>query len=210
MITIYHLGVSQSDRIVWLMEELGLAYKLEWFDRGEDFLAPAEYRALHPAGTSPIIKDGDLVMAESTAIVEYISQRYGDAKLSVAPDQPDYPHYLYWMHFNNTAQTSFFIQMGLTSIEGGADSMMMKMAKRREEGIYQALEQRLGEAAYLAGDAFSCADIMAMFNLTALSLFGGRSIEDLPNVKAYVERVSQRPAYIKAMAIAGPSATKPE
>jgi glutathione S-transferase len=209
MITIYHLGVSQSDRVVWLMEELGLPYKLEWFDRGDDMLAPPEYRALHPAGTSPIIKDGDLVMAESTAIVEYISQRYGDAKLSVAPSSPDYPHYLYWMNFNNNGQTPFFIKMGLSGIEGGVDSMMMKMAQRREDGLYKALNDRLGESEYLGGDQFSCADIMSMFNLTAISLFGGRSIDDLPNVVSYVERISQRPAYIKAMAIAGPAAAKP-
>lgn len=209
MITIYHLGVSQSDRIVWLMEELGLPYKLEWFDRGDDMLAPPEYRALHPAGTSPIIKDGDLVMAESTAIVEYISQRYGEGKLSVPPASPDYPHYLYWMNFNNNAQTPFFIKMGLSGVEGGADSMMMKMAQRREDGLYKALNDRLGESEYLGGDQFSCADIMSMFNLTAISLFGGRSIDDLPNVVAYVERISQRPAYIKAMAIAGPAAAKP-
>ena len=97
MITIYHLGVSQSDRIVWLMEELALPYQLEWYDRGENGLAPAEYLALHPAATAPVIRDGDLVLCESAAIVEYISQRYGEGKLSVASDQPNFPDYLYWM-----------------------------------------------------------------------------------------------------------------
>ena len=95
MITIHHLGVSQSDRIVWLMEELELPYELQWYDRGEDFLAPPEYRALHPAGTAPVLIDGDLVMAESTAIAEYISQRHGEGRLSVGVESPDYPHYLY-------------------------------------------------------------------------------------------------------------------
>ncbi|MEP1594090.1 MAG: glutathione S-transferase N-terminal domain-containing protein, partial [Halieaceae bacterium] len=108
MITIHHLGVSQSDRVVWLMEELQLPYELKWYDRGEDFLAPPEYRALHPSGTAPIITDGELVMAESTAIVEYISQRYGEGKLSVPVDSPEYPHYLYWMQFNNNLQTPIF------------------------------------------------------------------------------------------------------
>ncbi len=212
MITIHHLGVSQSDRIVWLMEELGLPYELKWYDRGEDFLAPPEYRALHPAGTAPIITDGDLVMAESTAIVEYISQRHGDGRLSVAPGDPDYPHYLYWMQFNNNLQTTLFIKMAVqsTGVEPDAGNTMMTTTRRREEGLYRALEQRLGESDYLGGPQFSCADIMSLFNLTSLAMLGARTVDDsLPNTLAYVERVTARPAYQKAMAIAGPTASRP-
>lgn len=213
MITIHHLGVSQSDRIVWLMEELGLPYELRWYDRGEDFLAPAEFRALHPVGTAPIITDDDLTLAESTAIVEYISQRYGEGKLSVSSDQPDYPHYLYWMQFNNNLQSILFMQMAV-KMSGEApqdDNPMLSTIKRREDGTYAALEQRLGEVPYLGGEHFSCADIMSTFNLTSLEMMGARTIDDqMPNTKAYLERITARPAYIKAMAIAGPSATRPE
>lgn len=211
MITIHHLGVSQSDRIVWLMEELGLPYELKWYDRGEDFLAPAEYRALHPAGTAPIITDGDLVMAESTAIVEYISQRYGDSKLSVPVSDPDYPHYLYWMQFNNNLQSILFTKFAAQSAATeGQDNLMLTTAQRREEGLYTALEQRLADTDYLAGPKFSCADIMSMFNLTSLEMLGARTIDDaMPNTHAYVQRVTQREAYQKAMAIAGPTATRP-
>ncbi len=213
MITIHHLGVSQSDRVVWLMEELDLPYELKWYDRGEDFLAPPEYRALHPAGTAPIITDGDLVMAESTAIVEYISQRHGGGRLSVQANDPDYPHYLYWMQFNNNLQSVLFIKVAVqsTGVEVGSDNMMMKTTLRREEGMYRALEQRLGESDYLGGPNFSCADIMSLFNLTSLAMLGARAIDDgLPNTRAYVARVTARPAYQKAMAIAGPQATRPE
>ena len=213
MITIHHLGVSQSDRVVWLMEELDLPYELKWYDRGEDFLAPPEYRALHPAGTAPIITDGDLVMAESTAIVEYISQRHGGGRLSVQANDPDYPHYLYWMQFNNNLQGALFIKLAVqsTGVEPGPDNMMMKTTLRREEGIYRALEQRLGESDYLGGSRFSCADIMSVFNLTSLAMLGARAIDDsLPNTRAYVERVTARPAYQKAMAIAGPQARRPD
>lgn len=213
MITIHHLGVSQSDRIVWLMEELGLPYELQWYDRGEDFLAPPELRAAHPAGTAPIITDGDLVLGESTAIVEYISQRYGGGKLSVAVNDPDYPHYLYWMQFNNNLQTAIFIKLAVqsTGVDPGTDNTMMTTTLRREEGIYRALEQRLGESDYLGGPHFSCADVMSMFNLTSLAMLGAREIDDsLPNTRAYVERVSARPAYKKAMDIAGPGASKPD
>ena len=212
MITIHHLGVSQSDRIVWLMEELDLPYELQWYDRGDDFLAPAEYRALHPSGTAPTITDGDLVMAESTAIVEYISQRHGEGALSVPVSDPDYPHYLYWMQFNNNLQSILFIKMAVqsTGVEPAAGDLMMTTTQRREDGLYRALEQRLGESEYLGGPRFSCADIMSMFNLTSLAMLGAREIDDsLPNTKAYVERVTARPAYQKAMAIAGPGASRP-
>ena len=212
MLTIHHLGVSQSDRVVWLMEELGLPYELKWYNRGEDFLAPAEFRALHPVGTAPIVTDGDVVMAESTAIVEYISQRYGGGKLSVAADDPDYPHYLYWMNFNNNFQSVLFMKMAYQA--GGGDlaagGQIVDVMLRREQGLYDYLEQRLGESEYLGAGRFTCADIMAMFNLTSLEMLGARPIDDsLPNTRAYVERVTARPAYEKAMAIAGPAATAP-
>lgn len=213
MITIHHLGVSQSDRVVWLMEELGLPYDLQWYDRGEDFLAPPEYRALHPSGTAPIITDGELVMAESTAIVEYISQRYGGGRLSVAVDDPDYPNYLYWMQFNNNLQSAMFVKMAVTAsgAEADADNLVMTTTQRREDGIYNALEQRLGESDYLGGPQFSCADIMSMFNLTSLAMLGARTPDDsTPNTLAYVERIAARPAYIKAMSLAGPAAARPD
>jgi glutathione S-transferase len=212
MITIHHLGVSQSDRVVWLMEELGLPYELKWYDRGADFLSTPEYRALHPAGTAPVITDGDLVLGESTAIVEYISQRYGEGKLSVPVSDPDYPHYLYWMQFNNNLQSALFIKLAIkmTGAEPSPDNIMLTTTDRREEGIYRALEQRLGDSDYLGGPRFSSADIMSMFNLTSLGMLGAREIdESLPNTKAYVERVSARPAYQKAMEIAGPAASRP-
>ncbi|MEM6584022.1 MAG: glutathione S-transferase family protein [Pseudomonadota bacterium] len=212
MITIHHLGVSQSDRIVWLMEELGLPYDLKWYDRGEDFLAPQEYLDLYPAGTAPVITDGDLVLGESTAIVEYISQRYGEGKLSVPVDDPDYPHYLYWMQFNNTLQSAVFVRlaMSLAGVEPTPENIMLTTTQRREDGIYRMLELRLAESDYLGGPRFSCADIMSMFNLTSLGGIGGREVDDnLPNTKAYVARIAARPAYQKAMKIAGPEATKP-
>jgi len=145
MITIHHLGVSQSDRIVWLMEELELPYELKWYDRGEDFLAPPEFRALHPVGTAPVISDGALVMAESTAIVEYIAQRHGGGRLCVPVDAPDYPHYLFWMQFNNNLQSVVFIKFALQSTGAtvAEDNPMSTTAARREAGWYRALEDRL-------------------------------------------------------------------
>lgn len=210
MITIYHLGISQSDRIVWLMEELGLPYQLEWYDRDEQGLAPAEYRALHPVGTAPIIRDGDLVLSDSAAIAEYISQKHANGALSVTPEEPDYPHYLFWMQFNNNIQCLFFLRRALP--EGSlttSQALMETLVNRREKGYFSYLDQRLGDSDYLGADRFTCADIMAAFNLTTLSRFAGWKIDDMPNVGAYVERISSRPAYQKAMSLVGPNASRP-
>ncbi len=207
MITIYHLGVSQSDRVVWLMEELGLPYRLEWFDRGPDRLAPAEYLALHPAATAPVIRDGDAVLTESAAILEYVCQTHAGGRLTVGPSQPNYPDYLYWMQFSNNVLGMYFARRALqrADIDPEGDSFI-----RRREGLYFGyLEQRLGECEYLAGAEFTCADIMSAFSLTSLPGFGGRRIDDLPNTQAYVARICARPAYVRAMEIAGPKATRP-
>jgi glutathione S-transferase len=210
MITIHHLGISQSDRIVWLMEELNLPYHLKWYNRTADQLAPDEYLALHPAATAPVIQDGDVVLAESGAIVEYLCHRYAGGKLTVGPAQPNYAEYLYWMHFNNNVQGLLFAKLVLgTQAPGPETEMLRRGLKRREEGYYRYLDQRLGVSPYLAGPEFTCADVMVTFNLTTLPLFGGRTIDDLPNALAYVKRIGERPAYRKAMAIAGPTAVPP-
>lgn len=211
MITIHHLGVSQSDRIVWLMEELNLPYTLKWYHRGADRLAPPEYLALHPAATSPVIEDNGRVLAESVVILEHICHRHAGGKFTVSPSQPNYEDYWYWMLFNNNVQGLFFGKLALSDqpTRSPTADLMKGLIRRREESYYRHLDQRLAESTYLAGPEFTCADIMVMFNVTSLPLFGGRACDDLPNVKAYAERIGQRPAYQKAMALAGPAASPP-
>jgi glutathione S-transferase len=211
MITIYHLGVSQSDRIVWLMEELDLPYRLEWFDRGADMMAPPPYRALHPMGTAPTIRDGDLVLGEAAAIVEYIINRHGGGRLGVAKDQPNYPDYLYWMSFSGSFQANIaLVRMAKNSEEeSAAAKRTLEFAGGREQRFLAFLDKRLGESPYLGGPELTGADIMNVFNLTTWPMFGGPSVDHLPNVAAYIDRIRARPAYQKAMAIAGPLAKKP-
>lgn len=208
MITVYHLGVSQSDRVVWLMEELGLPYELVWFDRCEDMLAPPEYVALHPAAMAPVIRDGDLVLAESTAIVQYIAHRHGGGKLTVAPDAGSYPDYLYWLQFNNNAQSGFFVERALqgTGHDGG---IIGKVTRRRTEGLFRQMNEHLAKRSYLAGDDFTLADLMSGFAVITMPMFGARTLEDLPNIQRYAHRLTQRPAWQKAMNIAGPKAKRP-
>lgn len=102
MLTVHHLGISQSERIVWLCEELSIPYQLVRYDRDPvTRLAPAEYKALHPFETAPVITDGTVVLSESGAIIEYIVARYGKGRLTVRPDAPNYADYLFWLHFAN-------------------------------------------------------------------------------------------------------------
>lgn len=209
MLTIHHLGVSQSDRIVWLMEELGLPYELVWYKRGADGLMPPEYVALHPASTAPVVQDGDRTIAESAVILEYVCHTHAGGRLTVAPKQANYFEYLYWMHFNNNVQGLFFAKLALGKQTGPEADRIGGFIRRREDGYYRHLDRRLGESPYLAGPELTCADIMVTFNLTELPLFGGRAISDLPNVQSYVKRIGARPAYQKAMQVAGPSAVPP-
>ncbi|MHC2324808.1 glutathione S-transferase [Bradyrhizobium diazoefficiens] len=102
MLTVHHLGKSQSERIVWLCEELEIPYELKRYARDSvTMLAPPDYKALHPIGAAPVITDGDLVLAESGAIVDYIMARYGNGRLVLRPDDPDFAQFLYWFHFAN-------------------------------------------------------------------------------------------------------------
>ena len=211
MITIHHLGVSQSERIVWLMEELALPYKLKWYDRMPNRLAPPELLKLHPTAMAPVIEDDGRVLTESAVIAEYICHRYAGGKFTLRPEQPNYYDYLYWMHFNNSAMGLRFTKAVLgAGATGPVADTMGEVVRRREEQFYQYLNQRLGESQFLAGPELTCADIMTAYRLTTGVLFGARPIDDLPNVVAYVKRIEARPAYQKAMSIAGPKAVKPK
>src|SRR5262249_1260218 len=125
VITIYHLEVSRSERVIWLMEELALPYKLERFARDPSRQASAAYRAIHPLGRSPIIQDGDTVLIESGAILEYIIHRHGEGRLAVPVQSPDYARYLQWMHFaEGSAMFQFLLQMFLGGFVPGVDQSL--------------------------------------------------------------------------------------
>ncbi|WP_416898040.1 MAG: glutathione S-transferase family protein [Minwuia sp.] len=210
MITIHHLGVSQSDRVVWLMEELGLPYELKWYHRKANRLMPEAYFALHPAATSPVIEDDGRVLTESAVILEYICHTHAGGRFTVGPDQQNYADYLYWMHFNNNALGLFFASLALGSNpEGETAPLVKELLRRRWDGYYTMLEQTLGNTDYLAGDELTCADFMTMYDVVRIIPSGGKGLDDLPNTKAYAERIGARPAYRKAMEIAGPEAKPP-
>lgn len=207
MIKIHHLGFSQSDRVVWLMEELGLPYELVWHDRGPDRLMQQDYLDLHPAGTAPVIQDGHRTLTESAVILEYICHTYAAGALTVSPTDPNYFDYLYWMHFNNNVMGLRLTKTALGDQTTTEAEWMRGLVQRRNDRYFGYLEYWLGRNRYLAGDTFTCADVMSMFDLTFIA--PEQVSASFPATLAYFERVSNRPAYIKAMEIAGPSAMRP-
>jgi len=203
ILTIHHLRISQSERIVWLAEELGLDYELKLYDRDpETRLAPPELKAVHPMGIAPVIEDGDLVLGESGAIVEYIIGKYApDTPLAPGPDHPDYADHLYWFHFANaTFMTNGMMQIAVNFVGAEMPPPLMK----RVTNAWQAIEERLGEADYFGGSQLTSADIMMVFQLTTSRAFNGMGIDDKPNLKAYLQRIGAREAYRRAMAKAEP------
>jgi glutathione S-transferase len=206
MLTVHHLRISQSERIVWLCEELGLDYDLKLYTRRSDNnLAPDEYKALHPMGIAPVITDGDLVLGESGAICEYIDRKYGGSRLSPGPDNPDFADHLFWFHFSNaTFMTNGM--MGLVARRLGADPLPDFVADRTGKA-WALAEARLGGAAFFGGSQLTTADIMMGFSLTTSRMFGGTDLGSFPNIAAYLQRIGQRPAYVRAMEKCEPGMT---
>jgi glutathione S-transferase len=201
MLTVHHLGKSQSERIVWLCEELGLAYELKLYARDPvTILAPPEYKALHPMGAAPVITDGDLVLAESAAVVEYIIARHGGGRLAPGPDHPDFAQYLYWFHFaNGNLQPNLGRYMVLRRLDLVADNPVLVAMKRRLDRALDVVEARLGEARYFAGSDFTAADIMTVFSLTTMRIYLPLDLAPYPNIRAYLQRIGARDAYRRAM-----------
>lgn len=205
MLTVHHLGISQSDRIVWLCEELGIPYELKLYARDPvTRLAPSKYKALHPAGTAPVITDGELVLGESGAIIEYIIAKYGNGRFIPTPDDPDYVEYLRWFHFaNGSMMPSWMMEMVVTMLSV-ADSPVTTSLRSRLNTAFDIVETRLGEAVYFAGSSFTAADIIMLFPLTTMRLFAPRDLAPYPNILAYLQRIAMRPAYQRAIKKADP------
>jgi glutathione S-transferase len=201
MLTVHHLGRSQSERIVWLCEELGLDYKLVHYQREpRTRLSPPELRALHPVGSAPVIEDGGVLLAESGAIVEYILGKYGAGRLSFGPEAPEFPVYLYWLHFaNGTLQPSIGRVMFLGRLDPPAGHPVVAAVKERLDRHLRHLDGRLAQAPYLAGETFTAADVMTVFSLTTMRLFYPLDLTPYPAILAYLQRIGERPAYRRAM-----------
>jgi glutathione S-transferase len=201
MLTVHHLGRSQSERIVWLCEELGLDYKLVRYTRDpQTILSPPELKALHPIGSAPLLDDGKVRLAESGAIVEYILAKYGAGRLRYSVETPEFPDYLYWLHFaNGTLQPAMGRSMVISRLKLPADHPVQAAMRGRLDRALRLLDARLTTIPYLAGEGFSAADIMTVFSLTTMRLFYPLDLSPYPAILAYLQRIGERAAYRRAM-----------
>ena len=212
MLTVHHLGLSQSERIVWLCEELGLDYEFKRYDRRADNrLAPDEYKALHPMGIAPVITDANdgqtLVLGESGAICDYINTVHGGGRLAPAPDHPDYADHLFWFHWSNGTFMATMMMQLVLNMSGAEVGPAHGFVGERNRRGWEMIEARLGEAEFFGGSQLTTADIMMVYCLTTSRAFRDAPIDGFPNLRAYLQRIGARPAYQAAMAKAEPGWT---
>ncbi|MEO7129579.1 MAG: glutathione S-transferase [Rhodoferax sp.] len=213
MITVHHLNNSRSQRILWLLEELGLPYEIKRYQRDpKTMLAPPSLRKVHPLGKSPVVTDGALTLAESGAIVEYLIGQYGAGRLAPAPGTPERLRYTYWLHYAegsampplllklvfDTIEKSpmpFFVRPIAKAISGKAKSSFIGPQIRQH---LDYLEGELGKAAWFAGSEFSGADIQMSFPLEAAAARAGLD-RSRPKLMDFLARIHARPAYQRAL-----------
>jgi glutathione S-transferase len=204
MITIYHLSTSRSERIIWLMEELGLEYKLESHQREPNGAAPPTMKAIHALGRAPVIRDGDIVLAESGAIVDYIVHRHAQGRLALAPEDPAYARYVYWLHFaEGSLMSLMLIALVLSRVPEAAASPVTGRIRERMKQMLSYVDAEIADGPWFAGAEFTAADVMMTFPFTTMRLFLDYDLAPYANVVAYVKRIEARPAYQRAMSLAG-------
>ena len=213
MITVHHLNNSRSQRILWLMEELGLDYEIERYERDKTTMrAPASLRAIHPLGKSPVVTDGALTVAESGAIIEYLVERYGKGRLIPAAGTPEKLRYTYWLHFaEGTAMSPLLMKLVFNRVESGPMPFFVRPIAKKisaavkdsfiEPEIKQQLnymEAEIAKTGWFAGSEFSAADIQMSFPLEVAASRGGLDAKQ-PKLIDFLKRIHARPAYQRAL-----------
>ena len=218
MIVVHHLNNSRSQRVLWLLEELGLPYEIKPYQRdAQTMLAPPELRAIHPLGKSPVVTDGDKVIAETGAIVEYLLETYGQGRLIPAAGTPERLRYTYWLHYaEGSAMTPLLLKLVFTALPNRAPGLMKGLVKaiaaKAQAGFVDPQlkahvdywEAELAKSEWFAGEAMTGADIMMSFPLEAGAARAGAS--NRPHVKAFLDRIHARPAFQRALERGGPYA----
>jgi glutathione S-transferase len=194
---------------VWLCEELQIPYELKHYVRDPvTRLSPPELKAVHPLGSAPVITDGDLVLAESAAIVDYIIAKHGNGRLALGPDHPDFADYLYWFHSaNGNIQPVLGRNMLLSRLDLPPADATLVGTKARLSRALGLIDARLGEVPFLAGAEFTAADIMTVFSLTTMRYFIPVDLSPYPRILDYLARISEREGYRQAMRKGDPGMT---
>ena len=199
MIEVHHLNNSRSQRILWLLEELGLPYEIVRYQRDPaTLLAPPELRQVHPLGKSPVIRDGAETVAETGAIVEHLLERYGQGRLVPPAGTPERARYRYWLHFaEGSAMPPLLVKLYTLRI-GEAAAAVQTRIDGQLAALLDYLEAELGRSGYFAGDALTAADIMMSFPLEAAVQRGGLDAAR-PRLWALLNEMQQRPAYRRGL-----------
>jgi glutathione S-transferase len=217
MITVHHLNNSRSQRVLWLLEELGVPYEVKRYERDpKTMLAPPELLAVHPLGKSPVIVDGTVTVAESGAIVEYLIDRYGRGRLIPAAGTPDRLQYTYWLHYaEGSAMPLLLLKLLFNIMPKRAPALLRPVVRKVSSQALTTLvnpqlkqhmsfwESELTKNEWFAGDAFTAADIQMSFPLEAAAARGGLE-QGHPAAMAFLERIHARPAYQRALERGGP------
>ena len=220
MLTVHHLENSRSQRVLWLLEELGLAYQVKRYARDKKTsLAPPELAAIHPLGKSPVVTDGKTVVAETGAIVEYLLDRAGGSALRPAAGTPERLRFTYWLHFaEGSAMPPLVMALVFNKVRSApmpffAKPIAKAIANKVMGGFVQPnidrqlafMEDELQTRPWFAGNEFSAADIMLSFPLEAAASRGGLD-QRYPKLSDFLARVHARPAYRRALERGGPYA----
>lgn len=203
MIKVHHLNNSRSQRVLWLLEELGTPYEIVHYQRMAPLpLAPPELKQVHPLGKSPVITDGDRTVAESGAIVEYLIGKYGKGRMRPAPDSPENVSYLQWVHYAEGSAMPPLVLALLAGMLGDGAAPLRPYIDGEIAKHLAFLEQSLGERSFFVGEELSGADIMLSFVLEAAA--AGDRLKDFPRLTRYLARLQERPAYQRALEKGGP------
>jgi glutathione S-transferase len=218
MITVHHLNNSRSQRVLWLLEELGLPYEIKKYERDpKTMLAPLSLQKVHPLGKSPVITDDGVTVAESGAVIEYLVERYGNGRLAPAIGSPERLRWRYWLHFAEgsampplllklifdripKSSMPFFVKPIARGISAKVLAAMVDPNLKRQLDF---MEGELGKSEWFAGDEFSAADIQMSFPIEAASHRAGLDASR-PKLMSFLKRIHARPAYKKALERGGP------
>lgn len=218
MITVHHLNNSRSQRVLWLLEELGLDYEIQRYERDpKTMLAPASLRAVHPLGKSPVITEDGLTIAESGAIIEYLLERHGKGRLIPPAGTPERLRYTYWLHFaEGSAMSPLLLKLIFSRLPRQPMPFVVRPVVRAvSERVLKSfvdpqlrahrdfMEAELGKSPWFAGKAFTAADIQMSFVVEASAARGGLD-QRYPKLADWLERIHARPAYRRALEKGGP------
>jgi glutathione S-transferase len=225
MLTVHHLENSRSQRVLWLLEELALPYEIKRYERDKaTLLAPAALRQVHPLGKSPVVTDGDITIAESGAIIEYILERHAQGRLAPAPGSDARRRLAYWLHYaEGSLMPLLVMKLVFSQVEKARAPFFVRPLIRtivrkvnrgyldRELKLHlDFLEGELARGPWFAGDAFSAADVQMSFPVEAAFARGGATHPGAyPRLRDWLERIHARPAYRRALDRGGPYAVLP-